>query len=132
MLRSVFTRARAQIHCEPFALARARLCQHPRIFIPPQNCTISSFVRACAPRCCSFSCCCCHPCGMRIAKTCCLLLFKCVRLYRKVRSDGPPSAKLDRLYCPLFGFDTDKYGLQTPNQGLVNHLNAIFIILKVE
>ena len=57
---------------------------------------------------------------------------KLVVLYRKVRSDGPPSAKLDRLYCPLFDFDTDKYGLQIPNQGLVNHLNAIFSNVKVK
>ena len=52
--------------------------------------------------------------------------------YRKVRSDGPPSAKLDRLYCPSFDFDTDNYGLQIPNQGLVNHLNAIFFNVKVK
>ena len=43
-------------------------------------------------------------------------------MYRKVRSDGPPVAKLDRLYWPLFNFDIDKYGLQILNQGVVNHL----------
>ena len=32
-------------------------------------------------------------------------------LYRKVRSDGPPVAKLDRPYYPLFYFNIDKYGV---------------------
>ena len=43
---------------------------------------------------------------------------------------------LDCLHYPLFDFDTEKYGLQIPDQGLVNHFlmisNVIFINVKVK
>ena len=52
--------------------------------------------------------------------------------YRKVHSDGPPVIKLDRLYYLLFEFDIDQYGLQILNQGVISHLNAIFINIKVK
>ena len=57
--------------------------------------------------------------------------------YRKVHSHGDLFATFYRLYCPLFDFDTDKYGLiiiglPIPNQDLVNNLNAIFINIKVK
>ena len=59
-------------------------------------------------------------------------LYESKTRYRKVHSDGPPVSKLDRLKYPLFNFDIEKYGLQIINQGVVNHLNAIFINIKVK
>ena len=50
--------------------------------------------------------------------------------YRKVRSDGPPVAKLDRPYYPLFDFNIDEYGVLMMKQTLVEYLKAIFISIK--